>query len=355
MLGSFSAILDKILAAFYNSYNEILAVNVMNSIFQIDPNLDIPIYQQLVDKIRISAKMGDLTPGQQLPTVQELAQGLSLARGTIKRAYDELEYQGILEKIQGRGTFVCYQQENPESRKDQAIAAINAMLEQLETMGFSQTEISIFIDLKRRERTNRLSALKIALVECNPEALAQLAEQMRTIQGIELCLYLLKTVEEYPYNLDDDVDLVITTGAHAQYIESILPDKKKLARIALRLSITSLAGIVSLPPDTRVGILSGSLRFGHLILETCRQYGRSLQLQTPCQFTPGLDVMAYLQDKDAVLVPKNYEKYCNTETAQCLYRVEQQGKLVLCDYEMDEGSCLHLKEKLQQLREEKLK
>lgn len=231
------------------------------------------------------------------------------------------------------------------------MAAIDEVLERLEDMGFSQTEIGIFIDLKRRERTNRLSVLKIALVECNPEALAQLAEQLRSVQGIELYAYLLKTVEEYPYNLDDDVDLVITTGSHARYIESILPDKNKLSRIALRLALDSLASIVSLEPGTRVGVLSGSSRFGELMSDTCRQYGRDLQIAEPCQFTPNLSVSAYLQDVDAVLVPKDYEKYCNAETAQKL----RKTRLVLCHYELDEGSSLHLEEKLQQLRDEKLK
>ena len=323
----------------------------MKDFFKIDTNLDIPIYQQLVDKVRIGVKMGALKPGQQLPTVQDLAAALSLAKGTVKRAYDELEYQGVLEKVQGRGTFVRYQPENSESRKEQAMAAIDAVLEQLETMGFSQTEIGIFIDLKRRERTNRLSVLKVALVECNPEALAQLSEQLRTVKGIELYAYLLKTVEEYPYNLDDDVDLVITTGTHAQYIESILPDKNKLARIALRLSMDSLASIVSLEPGARVGVLSGSARFGELMADTCRRYGRDLQLQKGCQFSPGLDIAAYLQSVDAVLVPQEYEKYCNGETIQKL----KKAKLVLCHYEMDEGSSLHLEEKLKQLREAKIK
>lgn len=323
----------------------------MRSIFQVDPNLDIPIYQQLVDKIRTGVKMGTLLPGQQLPTVQELARELSVAKGTTKRAYDELEHLGILQKVQGRGTFVCYQPENSDSRKEQAMAAIDSVLEQLESMGFSQTEIGIFLDLKRRERTNRLSILKVALVECNPEALAQLAEQLRTVQGIELYTYLLKTIEEYPYNLDDDVDLVLTTGSHAAYIESILPDKKKLARIALRLSMQSLAGIVALQPGMQVGVLSGSVRFGELMTETCSRFGRGLVLQEACQFTPSLDAGEYLQDKDAVLVPRNYEKYCNAETAQKL----KKANLVLCDYEMDEGSLLHLEEKLQQIRDEKLK
>ena len=88
----------------------------MKNIFCVDPNLDVPIYQQLVDKIRTGAKMGTLAPGQQLPTVQELASELSIARGTIKRAYDELEHLGVLEKVQGRGTFICYQPGNSDSR-----------------------------------------------------------------------------------------------------------------------------------------------------------------------------------------------------------------------------------------------
>lgn len=323
----------------------------MTDFFKIDSRLDVPIYQQLVDKVRNGVKMGALKPGQQLPTVQDLAEALSLAKGTIKRAYDELEYQGVIEKVQGRGTFVRYQPGNSESRKEQAMAAIDEVLERLEEMGFSQMEIGIFIDLKRRERTNRLSILKIALVECNPEALAQLAEQLRSVQGIELFTYLLKTVEEYPYNLDDDVDLVITTGSHAQYIESILPDKNKLSRIALRLSLNSLASIIALEPGMRVGVLSGSSRFGELMADTCRQYGRGLQLTEACQFTPSLNVAAYLQNVDAVLVPKDYEKYCSADTALKL----QKAKLVLCNYELDEGSSLHLEEKLKQLRDVKLK
>ena len=326
----------------------------MTDYFKIDSNLDVPIYQQLVDRVRSGVKMGDLKPGQQLPTVQDLAVALSLAKGTIKRAYDELEYQGVIEKVQGRGTFIRYQPGNSESRKEQAVAAIDELLDRLENMGFSQMEINIFLDLKQRERTQRLSVLKVAVVECNPEALSQITEQLRAVDGIELYSYLLKTVEEYPYNLDDDMDLVITTGNHAAYIESILPDKKKLARVALRLSVRSLTGVVRLQPDAKVGILSGSHRFGDLMAQTCQQFGRNVKLQKACQFSPNLDVAAYVADKDAVLVPREYSKYCNPEAAQILHCLEKQDKLVLCDYEMDEGSFLHLEERLKQIREEKL-
>ena len=77
----------------------------MDEIYQINPELDVPIYQQLVDTIRAAVKKGILIPNQQLPTVSELYQKLGIARGTIKRAYDELERSGIVDKAQGRGTF----------------------------------------------------------------------------------------------------------------------------------------------------------------------------------------------------------------------------------------------------------
>ena len=86
-----------------------MVVNPLETVFQINPQLEIPIYQQLVDHIRAAVKMGKLAPGEKLPTVQELSEQLSIARGTIKRAYDELEHLGILEKVQGRGTFICDQ------------------------------------------------------------------------------------------------------------------------------------------------------------------------------------------------------------------------------------------------------
>ena len=88
----------------------------MDYIFTIDPELEIPLYRQLVDRIQAAIKKGDLPSGEKLPTVQEMSQKLSIARGTIKRAYDELERKGLLEKVQGRGTFVCYEPVNTGSR-----------------------------------------------------------------------------------------------------------------------------------------------------------------------------------------------------------------------------------------------
>ena len=325
----------------------------MEQYFQIDPQLDIPIYRQLVDKIRTAVKKGDLTSGQQLPTVHDLADQLSVARGTVKRAYDELERLGLLEKNQGRGTFIRYQSSNSGSRKEQAMDAIDKLLDQLEEIGFSPMEINIFLSLKQRERSEKLSVVKAALIECNPENLSQISEQLRQIKGVDLHSYLLDTIRQYPYQLDEEVELVIATAEHAEYLESILPQRKKLVRVALRLSMDTLSSVMKLQPGERVGILSFSRCFGDVLYQSCRDYIKDVTLLQPQLFSPELDIDAFLADKDMVLVPKAYEKYCSEEVSLALRSLEKKGCLIPCAYEMDEGSVLYLREKLQQQRENK--
>ena len=94
----------------------------------INPELDVPIYRQLSDAIGTAIRKGELTAGQQLPTVQEVTESLCVARGPIKRAYDERERGGLGEKVQGRGTFVRYQPASSGSRKEQAMQEVLPLL-----------------------------------------------------------------------------------------------------------------------------------------------------------------------------------------------------------------------------------
>lgn len=323
----------------------------MESIFQVNPQLDIPIYQQLVDKIRAGVKKGTLLPGQQLPTVQELSERLGVARGTIKRAYDELERSGLVEKAQGRGTFVSYRPENSGSSKAQAMAAIDKLLNELENMGFSAAEINIFLNLKLRERAEEESQVKVAVLECNPENLSHMAEQLHGIPRVDLYSYLVENIEEYPYKLGEDMDLIVTTAVHADFIESVLPVRKRIARVALRLTNRCLSEIIKLRKGKTVGILGYSLRFGQLLYRTCQVYTEGVKLMEPEIFSADMDIAAFLEGKDTLLVPQGYEKYCSSQTAE--YLDSWNGRIIECSYEMDEGSFIYLQEKTKRILEEK--
>jgi GntR family transcriptional regulator len=75
-------------------------------IFQIDFQAGKPVYLQLADQIRYAAACGRLLPGEALPALRPLAEELRVNRNTISKAYAELDAQGIIETIPGKGFFV---------------------------------------------------------------------------------------------------------------------------------------------------------------------------------------------------------------------------------------------------------
>ncbi len=75
-------------------------------LFQIDFKSGTPVYLQLVDQIRYAAASGALKSGEPLPPIRTLAEQLRVNRNTVAKAYAELESQGVIQTIQGKGCFL---------------------------------------------------------------------------------------------------------------------------------------------------------------------------------------------------------------------------------------------------------
>ena len=65
-----------------------------------------PVYLQLVDQVKAAAASGTVQPGEALPSIRPLAEELRVNRNTIAKAYAELESQGIIETVTGKGCFL---------------------------------------------------------------------------------------------------------------------------------------------------------------------------------------------------------------------------------------------------------
>jgi GntR family transcriptional regulator len=65
-----------------------------------------PVYLQVVDQIKAAAASGALRPGESLPSIRPLAEQLRINRNTVAKAYAELEGQGVIETIAGKGCFL---------------------------------------------------------------------------------------------------------------------------------------------------------------------------------------------------------------------------------------------------------
>jgi GntR family transcriptional regulator len=75
-------------------------------LLQIDFKSGTPVYLQLVEQVRHAAASGGLRAGEPLPSIRPLAEELRVNRNTIAKAYAELENQGVIETVPGKGCFL---------------------------------------------------------------------------------------------------------------------------------------------------------------------------------------------------------------------------------------------------------
>jgi len=73
----------------------------------VDPRSPIPLYEQIASRIRVAVAAEELTAGQALPSVRQLAASLRINPATVVQAYRELEAAGFVERRHGAGTFIC--------------------------------------------------------------------------------------------------------------------------------------------------------------------------------------------------------------------------------------------------------
>ncbi|MDD7512120.1 MAG: GntR family transcriptional regulator [Peptostreptococcaceae bacterium] len=110
---------------------------------------DIPIYQQLYEQIKNSILCGDLSERDQLPTMRYLAKELRISVVTTKRVYDELEKDGLIYSIQGKGSFVAAR--NKEIVREEYLRKVeSSLIEALKyriLAGLSIEELKSMIDI----------------------------------------------------------------------------------------------------------------------------------------------------------------------------------------------------------------
>ncbi|UAL51399.1 MULTISPECIES: GntR family transcriptional regulator [Metabacillus] len=83
---------------------------------QIDPRSSTAIYEQIIQQMKELCLKGIVKPGEKLPSVRELSTMIIANPNTVSKAYKELEREGIIETLRGRGTFVS---ENAQITLDQ--------------------------------------------------------------------------------------------------------------------------------------------------------------------------------------------------------------------------------------------
>lgn len=110
---------------------------------------DLPIYQQIVDQMRGAILRGELTEGALLPSIRALARDLRISVITTGRAYDELEREGYIASVAGKGSFVAPRSQEllHESRLGMVEEKLSEAVRCARTLGVSRAEVNRLLEL----------------------------------------------------------------------------------------------------------------------------------------------------------------------------------------------------------------
>jgi GntR family transcriptional regulator len=108
---------------------------------------DIPIYQQLQDQLTQQILTGKLPGGTKLPSIRSMAQELHISVITVKKAYEELEREGLIVTAAGRGSFVVEQNDKDleRSQKERIEALLSVAVQEALMLNVEEHEVHTII------------------------------------------------------------------------------------------------------------------------------------------------------------------------------------------------------------------
>ena len=112
-----------------------------------------PLYEQIVEKFKMLIMRGVLEADTQMPSVRSLAAELSINPNTIQRAYTELERQGFIYPVKGRGNFVSPDRKVKAERLREYTEKLRGLLKEGHDMGLEREEIQELLDEVWRDKT----------------------------------------------------------------------------------------------------------------------------------------------------------------------------------------------------------
>lgn len=327
----------------------LMAVPMVN--VRIDNNSSLPVYRQVMQEIIRRVKEGDLKPGDKLPPERELADNLDISRGTVKKAYGELEKNRVIDVIQGRGSFIAREQDVVvQSRKDRAVSLINNALDELEDLKFSHREIQTFFQLLMMRREERSMLFRVCVVDCNPEALNVIVKQLQYISRINITRVLLDELTQSPEQQKglSEFDVIITTPTHYSELIGLVPDlRERCIQAVLTPDQQTIIDLASIRSENRLGIICQSDQFKRIIKDRLRGFNIPVREIKTMPMRAKADYRSFLEGLQIIIVPPEGTVIFNRDQSGALQEFTNRGgKVIPFNYQIDRGSLIYIEEQI---------
>lgn len=318
-------------------------------LFELAPG-SAPIYRRIIDGVEAAYRSGQLLPGSRMPGERELASSIGAARGTVGKAYKELERLGFIEGKPGAGYYVKALPKG--GKRAEALRLIISCLEGLRFLGYSIGDAGALVATVVADYETRMDAMAIALVDCNPETLAGYELSLASLGRLAMKSFLLDELLSLPDPARALLPfrLVITTATHYDQLVKATPAiREAIIRVSVAPARETVLELGALGSGARILLAARSQRFASIMrsqIAACRAPEPKAEAVGEAALA---GVLERLGDYDVLIAPPGWPRPANEVEASCLAAFRERGGRVLSfRYELEKGSLLHIEERIAQ-------
>ena len=314
----------------------------------LDPGHGAPVYLQIVEAMLHKIESGALAPGDRLPTVRQMALDTGLSPGTVRHAYDQLMREGAIDLAQGRGTFVREGAPGAGSRQKQALAAIDAMLTRMDELGFTPREVSMYVSLAIRQRGAAKKLIPVAVVDCNPESVRQVASQLSNFSNVELSEFLLDDVRRATGAILAAYPLVVTTQTHGHELQALLGERPDaLGKVVLSPSAGTIMELSRIEAGPGVAIYCETARFAEIVKNGLRMFPNLRALDAPVCLAGSAPLQDFLNGVRVLLTAPDYLSFATPDDLAALEAFQARGgEIMKYHHQIDNGSLMYIEDRI---------
>jgi GntR family transcriptional regulator len=108
---------------------------------RLNPSSGVPLYLQLMEQVKHAIDTGAIHAGEQLPSVRQMAEDLTINPNTVARAYRELEHEGVIDLKHGSGAFIEDSMVGRAKLMQKAQNVVESAMDRLESFNLTEEEI----------------------------------------------------------------------------------------------------------------------------------------------------------------------------------------------------------------------
>ncbi len=217
----------------------------------IDRTSILSVHDQLVDQIRYLIASGHFKVGNQLPSTRLLGEQVGVSFHTIRKAYQQLESEGLLQARVGRGYVV--QERAPldkEARMDRGAAIVQESLQRMIGLGLDESEMEYLFQEQLTQLLSESGKLKMGFAAGYRESAILCARQLSMALQQTVEAWILPELDQHV-----DADFVFVRLSDLQAVRSRMP-RADVIGVATALPLEQLKSVSELLPDKTLGLIT---------------------------------------------------------------------------------------------------